>query len=120
MRADSLLCVDRIEGDRAILLAMDGETYVVPIPYYDRKPNGALGEFHYEGNDFPDNVPITHYHTYNLAGRKPDVIYIHNPYDKYNTVTSVDPRFYSFELKTGIKLFLSASVLIFPALLIGS
>lgn len=31
MRADSLLCVDRIEGDRAILLAMDGETYVVPI-----------------------------------------------------------------------------------------
>lgn len=31
MRADSLLCVDRIEGDRAILLAMDGTVSVVPI-----------------------------------------------------------------------------------------
>lgn len=31
MRADSLLCVDRIEGDKVILLAMDGTVSVVPI-----------------------------------------------------------------------------------------
>ena len=31
MRADSLLCIDRIEGDKAILLDNDGAAYVVPI-----------------------------------------------------------------------------------------
>ena len=77
----------------------DCEVYVVPIPYYDRKPDGALGEFRYEGNQFPDYVPITHYEFYDIAKRRPDVIYIHNPYDGYNRVTSVDPRFYSHELR---------------------
>lgn len=75
------------------------DTYVVPIPYYDREPNGALGELHYEGGDFPDYVPLTYWEDYNTEYRKPDVIYIHNPYDEHNTVTSVHPDFYSSELK---------------------
>ncbi|SDM73937.1 hypothetical protein [Paenibacillus jilunlii] len=75
------------------------DAYVVPIPYYDRKPGGSFGEFHYEGGDLPDYVPVTHYESYDISIRRPDVIYIHNPYDIYNTVTSVDPRFYSHELK---------------------
>lgn len=77
----------------------DCEAYVVPIPYYDRKSDFSLGEFHYEGTDFPDYVPITNYEAYDLQSRKPDVIYIHNPYDEGNYVTSVDPKFYSVELK---------------------
>ena len=77
----------------------DCDAYVVPIPYYDRKPGGAFGEFHYEGGDYPDYVPIVHYEAYDLAARRPDVIYIHNPYDGNNFVTSVEPRFYSSELK---------------------
>ncbi|MEK3682266.1 hypothetical protein [Paenibacillus sp. FSL R10-2736] len=75
------------------------DAYVVPIPYYDRKPDGSFGEFHYEGEDMPDYVPVTHYESYDISIRRPDVIYIHNPYDIYNAVTSVDPRFYSDELK---------------------
>jgi hypothetical protein len=47
----------------------------------------------------PDYVPVTHFECYNLSIRRPDIIYIHNPYDEYNFVTSVDPRFYSYELK---------------------
>ncbi len=31
----------------------DCEAYVVPIPYYDKKPDGTFGELHYEGNQFP-------------------------------------------------------------------
>ncbi|MCM1237294.1 MAG: hypothetical protein NC489_45075 [Ruminococcus flavefaciens] len=31
--------------------------------------------------------------------RKPDIIYFHNPYDNWNLVTSVGPRFYSSNLK---------------------
>jgi hypothetical protein len=44
-------------------------------------------------------VPITHYDAYNLETRHPDAIYIHNPYDDCNYLTSVDPRFYSKELR---------------------
>ena len=77
----------------------DCDAYVVPIPYYDRKNDFSFGEMHYEGEDFPDYVPITHYNAYNLETRHPDAIYIHNPYDECNYVTSVDPRFYSSELK---------------------
>ncbi len=75
------------------------DAYVVPIPYYDKNPSGALGKFHYEGKEYPDYVPVIHYETYDLSKRRPDVIYIHNPYDEHNFVTTVDPRFYSKELK---------------------
>jgi hypothetical protein len=75
------------------------DVYVIPIPYYDRNPDQSFGEFHYEGGDMPDYVPVTHFECYNLSIRRPDIIYIHNPYDEYNFVTSVDPRFYSYELK---------------------
>lgn len=75
------------------------DAYVVPIPYYEKNPDGSFGTYHYEGNDFPDYVPVIDYERYLLEERKPDVIYIHNPYDNYNYVTSVDSRFYSGELK---------------------
>jgi hypothetical protein len=73
----------------------DCDAYVIPIPYYDKNADGTLGELHYEGDRFPDYVPITHYDAYDLAVHHPDVIYFHNPYDEYNIVTSVDPRFFS-------------------------
>lgn len=77
----------------------DCDAYVVPIPYYDREPNGMLGLCHYEGEQFPSYVPVIHYRTYGLRERQPDAIYIHNPYDYANYVTSVSPEFYSSELK---------------------
>lgn len=39
------------------------------------------------------------YEDYDFAARKPDVIFIHNPYDECNYVTSVEPAFYSKHLK---------------------
>lgn len=75
------------------------ETYVVPIPYYDRNPDFSLGSYNYEGSLFPEYVPITDYKVFDLEVRKPDVIYIHNPYDDCNYVTSVEPNYYSWELK---------------------
>lgn len=77
----------------------DCNAYVVPIPYYDRLPDHSFGEFHYEGKEFPENVPVIDYNTYDPEQHHPDVIYIHNPYDGNNFVTSVAPRFYSKELK---------------------
>ncbi len=75
------------------------DAYVIPIPYYDRKQDGSLGEMHYEAGEFPANVPVTDYNAYDFSGRRPDVVYIHNPYDEYNIVTTVHPFFYAKNLK---------------------
>lgn len=75
------------------------DAYVVPIPYFDKKPDGSFGEMHYEGGEYPPGIEITHYEDYNLEERRPDTIYIHNPYDNWNYVTSVPERYYSSNLK---------------------
>ncbi len=75
------------------------EVYVVPIPYCDRKPDGTVKKWYYEGDKYPDYVPITYWENYHVEEREPDVAYIHNPYDEHNYVTSVHPKFYSSELK---------------------
>ena len=75
------------------------DAYVIPIPYYDRNPDGSFREEHYEGLDYPRDVPVTGYRDYDFEGRHPDRIYIHNPYDEGNYVTSVHPFFYSKHLK---------------------
>ena len=74
--------------------------YVIPIPYYDRKPDGSFGEMHYEGTQYPDYVPITDWQEYKMEELHPDVIWFQNPFDQYNYVTSVHPYFYSEKLRT--------------------
>ncbi|TCL58128.1 hypothetical protein EDD76_107244 [Kineothrix alysoides] len=77
----------------------DCDAYVIPIPYFDKNQDGSFGEIHYEGDQYPDYVPITNYEQYDFEERKPDMIFIHNPYDGGNYVTSVHPFFYSKNLK---------------------
>lgn len=71
--------------------------HVVPIPYYDIKPDGSTGARHYERQEFP--MVTESYEACDLEAIRPDIIYIHNPYDNGNWVTSVEPRFYSKQLK---------------------
>lgn len=75
------------------------DAYVVPIPYFDRGPDGKPLRMHYEGYEYPPDVPIVSWKEYNIEERRPDIIYIHNPYDDQNYVTSVHPKFYASELK---------------------
>ena len=77
----------------------DCDVYCVPIPYYDKKSDRSLGQMHYEGREYPKNIEVIDWQTYNFEERKPDVIYIHNPYDDWNLVTSVPPRYFSSNLK---------------------
>ena len=77
----------------------DCDVYVVPIPYYYKRINGTFREMHYEIDQFPQNVPVTRYEDYDIAGRRPDMIVIQNPYDQYNHVFSVHPDFYAVHLK---------------------
>lgn len=76
----------------------DWEPFVVPIPYMDLK-DGEVIAHHYEGANFPPEVPVLFYQDFPLAELHPEAIYIHNPFDDYNIVTRVLPQFYSSELK---------------------
>ena len=76
------------------------DAVVMPIPYFDRNPDGSVREWHWEGNEFPEYVPITDYRNVDLDDVRPDTIYIHNPYDDCNFVTSVAPQYYSDKLKS--------------------
>lgn len=75
------------------------DAYCVPIPYYDLNPDQSFGRMHYEGDVYPKGIEIIDWEKYNFEDRRPDVIYIHNPYDGHNLVTSVHPRYYSSNLK---------------------
>ena len=72
----------------------DTDAFVMPIPYYDKDENGNLGDIHWEGKLFPSDVPIVDYKRINLQAIHPDMIFIHNPYDDGNVITSVDSEYY--------------------------
>ena len=83
----------------ALLQKGDTDCEILPIPYYDRLGDGSLSEKHYEGADFPKEYAIKDYRTYDFEKELPDAIVIHSPYDEFNQVFTVDPFFYSREMK---------------------
>ena len=88
--------------------------YVIPIPYYDKNQDGSLGKMHYEGDLYPDYVTVTHYESYDFEKRRPDVIFIHNPYDGGNLMTSVHPFFYAKNLKKITEKLVYIPYFVFP------
>lgn len=77
----------------------DCDAYCVPIPYYDKNPDGTLGNVHYEISEYPSNIEVIPYTDYDFKERRPDAVYIHNPYDNWNHVTSVHPDYYAKNLR---------------------
>lgn len=75
------------------------DVYVIPLPYCEKEFDSMPGEVHYEGEQFPKEVPITHFETFNFALWHPDMIFIHNPYDEYNISVTVPPMFYARKLR---------------------
>ena len=75
------------------------DAYVVPIPYYDKQPAGDFGDMHFDGDKYPDYVPVVDWKEYNIEKRHPDAVFIHNPYDSFNRITSVHPDFYIEKIK---------------------
>ncbi|WP_270625021.1 hypothetical protein [Ligilactobacillus ruminis] len=74
------------------------ETYVMPIPYYDKDQEGNLTEIHDESGSYPDDVGIISWQDNQVDEIDPDVIFIHNPYDGNNLVTSIHPKYYTNKL----------------------
>ena len=74
---------------------------VIPIPWYDRAPDGSIGgdAVHYDTEGYPEYVTLTSLNSYNFAGIHPDVIYIQNVFDNSNLGSSIHPAFYTTKLK---------------------
>lgn len=70
---------------------------VVPIPYYKLSDKGD--DPCYEGDLFPEGIPITHYSAYDLTVERPDIVFVHNIYDQYNTLTRVFEEYHTSNLK---------------------
>ena len=70
---------------------------VVPIPYYQLLQDKAVHT--YEGESFPSDIPITHYSDYNIEEENPDIVFVHNIYDQYNTITRVYEKYFTCNLK---------------------
>ena len=83
----------------ALLPKEDTECTIMPIPYYDRLGDGSLSEIHYEGDDFEKYYEITDYRSYDFEKELPDAIVLNSPYDDFNQVWTVDPFFYSKEMR---------------------
>ena len=75
------------------------DVYVVPIPYYDRKPDRNIGNLYYEGDKFPEYLNPIGFDAYDFNTRHPKRVYISNPYDQYDAGTSVHPFFYTDKIK---------------------
>ena len=72
---------------------------VVPIPYAELNADGSVHMWHCDKDKFPDYVDVTEWESYDLDREKPDVIYIHNPYDDANRLTQVGERFFARNLR---------------------
>ncbi len=75
------------------------ETSVVPIPYFEANRKTNQWDTCYEGDKYPENVPVVHFQDYLLGQKKPDLVFVHNPFDQFNNVTTVHPAYYSAELR---------------------
>jgi hypothetical protein len=74
------------------------EAYVMPIPYYDKDQEGNLTEMHDESGSYPDDIGIVSWKDNQIDEIDPDIIFIHNPYDGDNRVTSINPKYYTNKL----------------------
>jgi hypothetical protein len=82
----------------------DCDAHVVPIPWYELNPDGTLGQMNYDGDDYPDTIPVTNWLEYDVEARHPDVIFTHYPYDENVNNASIHPLFYSKRLRAFTEL----------------
>ncbi|MCL2187591.1 MAG: hypothetical protein FWC16_05860 [Defluviitaleaceae bacterium] len=76
------------------------DAYWIPVPYYEKNPDGSLGKMHYEGAAYyKPHFQCIDWQAYDIEARRPDIIYTFNPYDDSNRVTAIHPNFYIQRLK---------------------
>lgn len=71
---------------------------IMPVPYANLNEDGEVKEWVYEGGDFSP-LSVHKYDINFISQTRPDVIFVHNPYDDTNKVTRVFSDFFSVNLK---------------------
>lgn len=74
------------------------EAYVMPIPYYDKDGHDNMIGMHDESDLYPKDLDIVSWREHTVDEINPDIIFIHNPYDDGNLVTSIHPDYYTRKL----------------------
>ena len=76
------------------------DAYFIPVPYYEKYPDGTFGEMYDEAEKgYPGNYELVDWRSYSVETRRPDIIYIMNPYDEDNNMISVHPDYYALKLR---------------------
>lgn len=76
------------------------DAYFIPVPYYDRYPDGTFGEMYDEGEEgYTGAYDLVDWRSYDVEVRRPDIIYIMNPYDDENNMISIHPDYYAARLR---------------------
>lgn len=83
----------------AVAAKPDWDVSVVPLPYYYKEYDGSFLDRVYNVSEYPENVSLEDYETFDLPLRHPDIIFIQNPYDEWNSVMSIPKEYYSSEIK---------------------
>lgn len=76
----------------------DTDVFIVPIPYFYKDYLGRLRDMQFNPLDYPEDLELSDWESFNLELHHPDTIYIQYPYDSYNPITSIPPSFYSDKL----------------------
>ena len=71
---------------------------VIAIPYVHKTINGKVLDQCFEIELFPEELEVIDCRKVDLEQYQPDVIFINNPYDEYNYITSVPLEYYSTNL----------------------
>lgn len=66
--------------------------YLIPVPFYEKTSDGNIIQC-YEGNDFPDDLPVSWYEDYDWEVGNADVILFQNPSDNQMRELWMDERF---------------------------
>lgn len=74
------------------------EAYVMPIPYYDKDGHDNMIGMHDESDLYPKDLDVVSWREHTVDEINPDIIFIHNPYDEGNLVTSIHPDYYAWKL----------------------
>lgn len=74
------------------------EAYVMPIPYYDKDGHDNMIGMHDESDLYPKDLDVVSWREHTVDEINPDIIFIHNPYDDGNLVTSIHPDYYTRKL----------------------
>lgn len=72
---------------------------VIPVPYHYKRYDGSVKGKKFEWDNYPGKLKLTEYAGYDIKLHHPDIIYIQNPYDEWNTSYTLDTDYYASKLK---------------------